>query len=58
MIELLLPSGFNTVEYSWEKVTIGICMLADYSVAKKRQQPSIISYVPCFFRLLFRLATG
>jgi hypothetical protein len=25
-------------EYSWVKATIGICMLADYSVAKKHQQ--------------------
>jgi hypothetical protein len=38
MIELLLPYGFNTLEYSWVKATIGICMLADYSVAKKCQQ--------------------
>jgi hypothetical protein len=38
MIELLLSYGFNTLEYSWVKATIGICMLADYSVAKKCQQ--------------------
>ncbi len=38
MIELLLPCGFDTLEYSWVKATIGICTLADYSVAKKRQQ--------------------
>jgi uncharacterized membrane protein len=40
MIELLLPCGFDTLtlEYSWVKATIGICMLADYSMAKKRQQ--------------------
>jgi hypothetical protein len=38
MIELLLPCGFDTLEYSWVKATIGICMLADYSVAKKWQQ--------------------
>jgi hypothetical protein len=37
MIELLLPCGFDTLEYSWVKATIDICMLADYSVAKKRQ---------------------
>jgi hypothetical protein len=37
MIELLLPCGFDTLEYSWVKATIGICTLADYSVAKKRQ---------------------
>ncbi len=35
MIELLLPCGFDTLEYSWVKATIGIYMLADYSVAKK-----------------------
>jgi hypothetical protein len=38
MIELLLPCGFDTLEYSWVKATIGICTLVDYSVAKKRQQ--------------------
>jgi hypothetical protein len=38
MIELLLPCGFDTLEYSWVKATIGIYMLADYSVAKKRQR--------------------
>jgi hypothetical protein len=38
MIELLLPCGFDTLEYFWVKVTIGICTLAEYSVAKKRQQ--------------------
>jgi hypothetical protein len=38
MIELLLPCGFDTLEYSWVNATIGICMLADYSVAKKCQQ--------------------
>jgi hypothetical protein len=32
MIELLLPCGFDTREYSWVKATIGIYMLADYSV--------------------------
>jgi hypothetical protein len=37
MIELLLPYGFDTLEYSWVKATIGICMLADYFVAKKHQ---------------------
>jgi hypothetical protein len=37
MIELLLPCGFDTVEYSWVKATIGICTLADYSVPKKCQ---------------------
>jgi hypothetical protein len=29
MIELLLPCGFDTLEYSWVKVTIGNCILAD-----------------------------
>jgi hypothetical protein len=38
MIELLLPYGFNTLEYSWVKATISIYTLADYSVAKKCQQ--------------------
>jgi hypothetical protein len=38
MIELLHPCGFDTLEYSWVKATIDICMLADYSVAKKCQQ--------------------
>jgi hypothetical protein len=36
MIELLLPYGFNTLEYSWMKATIDICTHADYSMAKKR----------------------
>jgi hypothetical protein len=40
MIELLLPYGFDTLEYSWVKATIGICTLAYYFVAKKCQQPS------------------
>jgi hypothetical protein len=39
MVELLLPCGFDTLEYSWVKATIIIYMLADYSVAKERQQP-------------------
>jgi hypothetical protein len=38
MIELLLSCGFDTLEYSWVKAKIGICTLADYSVAKKCQQ--------------------
>jgi hypothetical protein len=38
MIELLLPYGFDTLEYSWVKATIATCKLADYSVAKKYQQ--------------------
>jgi hypothetical protein len=38
MIELLLPCGFDTLEYSRVKVTIGICMPVDYSVAKKCKQ--------------------
>jgi hypothetical protein len=37
MIELLLPCGFDTLEYPSVKVIIDICMLADYSVAKKYQ---------------------
>jgi hypothetical protein len=38
MIELLHACGFDTLEYSWVKATIGICTLADYSVSKKLQQ--------------------
>jgi hypothetical protein len=51
MIELLLPCGFDTLEYSWVKATIGICMPIDYSVAKKRQHsPPFIHhfYLPLF----------
>jgi hypothetical protein len=40
MIELLLPCGFHTLEYSWVKATIGICTLGDYSMAKKHQLTS------------------
>jgi hypothetical protein len=36
-MELLLTCGFETLEYSRVKATIGICTLADYSVAKKCQ---------------------
>jgi hypothetical protein len=42
MIELLLPFGFDTLEYSWVKATIGICTFVDYSVAKKCQKVSQI----------------
>jgi hypothetical protein len=35
MIELLLPCGFDILEYSWVKATIGIYTLIDYSMAKK-----------------------
>jgi hypothetical protein len=42
MIELPLPYGFDTLEYSWVKATIGICMLTYYSVAKKCQQRSMV----------------
>jgi hypothetical protein len=35
MIELLLPCGFDTLEYSWVKATIGIYVLTEYSAAKK-----------------------
>jgi hypothetical protein len=38
MIELLLPCGFDTVEYSWVKATIGIYTLTDYSMTKKCQR--------------------
>jgi hypothetical protein len=40
MIELLLPYGFDTLEYAWVKATIDICMLADYSMAKKTNKIS------------------
>jgi hypothetical protein len=36
MLELLLPWGFDTLEYSWVKATIGIYTHEDYFVAKKR----------------------
>jgi hypothetical protein len=38
MIELLLPCGFDTLEYSRVKATVGIYTVVDYSVAEKRQQ--------------------
>jgi hypothetical protein len=38
MIELLLPCGFDTLQYSWVKATIGNYTLADDYVAKKCQQ--------------------
>jgi hypothetical protein len=38
MIELLLPYGFDTLEYSWVKAIIYVCTFVDYSAAKKRQQ--------------------
>jgi hypothetical protein len=44
MIELQLPCGFDTLEYSLVKATIGICTLTDYSVAKKHQQSSEFGY--------------
>jgi hypothetical protein len=37
MIELLLPCGFDTLEYSWVKATIGIYTLVDYAMPKKHQ---------------------
>jgi hypothetical protein len=37
MIKLLLPCGFDTLEYSWVKATFGTCTLADFSLAKKYQ---------------------
>jgi hypothetical protein len=37
MIELLLPCGFDILKYSWVKATVSICMLVDYSVARKHQ---------------------
>jgi hypothetical protein len=35
---ILLPYGFNTLEYSWVKTTIAIYMLEEYSVANECQQ--------------------
>jgi hypothetical protein len=46
MIELLLPYGFDTLEYSWVKAIIGICTLVDYSMAKKRQQHHYATSLP------------
>jgi hypothetical protein len=37
MIELLIPCGFDTLEYSWVKAIIGIYTLADYFMVKKHQ---------------------
>jgi hypothetical protein len=37
MIELQLPRGFDTLEYSRVKAIVGICTLADYSEAMKEQ---------------------
>jgi hypothetical protein len=48
MIESLLPYGFDTLEYSWVKGTIGISTLADYSVAKKLQQWIIVVFINVF----------
>jgi hypothetical protein len=42
MTELLLPCGFNTLEYSWVKTTIGMCTLTDYSVAKNTNKLSSV----------------
>jgi hypothetical protein len=47
MIESLLSSGFNTLEYYWVKATIGICTFVDYSVAKKHPHTfNTCSWVP------------
>jgi hypothetical protein len=53
MIELLLPCGFDTLEYPYVKAIIGICTLVDYSVAKKRQQRSVAATVPHVGSLLW-----
>jgi hypothetical protein len=42
MIELLLPCGFDTLEYSWVNTIIDICTLVNYFVAKKHQQTTHI----------------
>jgi hypothetical protein len=49
MIELLLPCGFDTLEYSWVKATIDICTLVDYSVAKKHQHTQVPGCPPPAF---------
>jgi hypothetical protein len=49
MIELLLPYGFDTLEYSWAKTTIGICMLADYSMAKECHKIIILWHYRSFY---------
>jgi hypothetical protein len=38
IVVFLLPFGFDTLEYSWVKTTIGICTLTNYSVAKECKQ--------------------
>jgi hypothetical protein len=52
MIELLLPCRFDTLKYSWVKVTIGIYTLLDYSVAKKCQQLQCLDDVVEYFILV------
>jgi hypothetical protein len=55
MIELLLPCGFNTLEYSWVKATIDIYKLEDYSMAKKQQHKFRYHLLPL---LLIKLGNG
>jgi hypothetical protein len=38
MVQLLLLCAFDTLEYSWVKVTIGIYTLGDYSMPKEHQK--------------------
>jgi hypothetical protein len=54
MIELLLPCGFYTLEYSWVKATIAICTPADYSVAKNASSGYLNGDVSIFVVLNFR----
>jgi hypothetical protein len=51
MIELLLHYGFDTLDYSWVKAKIGMCTLADYSVAKKHQCICTDPVLTCFNNL-------
>jgi hypothetical protein len=59
MIELLFPCGFDTLEYSWVKSTIGICTIVDYSVAQKCQHLGrIIEHHRDHVRFLYDLPNG
>jgi hypothetical protein len=52
MIELLLPYGFDTLEYSLLKAAIGIYTHANYSVAKKCQHGALLGHVCCVVRFI------
>jgi hypothetical protein len=42
IVELLPPCGFDTLEYSYVKATIDICMLIDYSMTNEMS----VSFLP------------